>query len=79
VSGRELEVLTSEPAVQFYSGNQLDGSLRGKDDTRYERRQGLCLETQHLPDAPNRPGFASVVLEPGETFESTTIWRFSTV
>lgn len=77
-TGRMLEVLTSEPAVQFYSGNQLDGSLRGKRGRPYQRREGLCLETQHFPDSPNRPGFPSVVLRPGEEFRSTTIWRFST-
>ena len=77
-SGRVLEVLTTEPAVQFYSGNQLDGTLRGKGDRPYQRREGLCLETQHLPDSPNRPDFPSVVLKPDEAFESTTIWRFST-
>lgn len=74
-----LEVLTDQPAVQFYSGNQLDGTLRGKGNRAYQHRTGLCLETQHLPDSPNRPDFPSVVLRPGETFESTTIWRFSTV
>ncbi len=78
-SGRVLEVLTDQPAVQFYSGNQLDGTLRGKGNRAYQHRTGLCLETQHLPDSPNRPDFPSVVLRPGETFESTTIWRFSTV
>ena len=76
-SGRVLEVLTSEPAVQFYSGNQLDGTVRGKGDRAYRRRSGLCLETQHLPDSPNRPEFPSTVLRPGEEFTSTTIWRFS--
>ena len=78
-SGRVLEVLTDQPAIQFYSGNQLDGTLRGKGGRAYEHRAGLCLETQHLPDSPNRPDFPSVVLRPGEVFSSTTIWRFSTV
>jgi aldose 1-epimerase len=77
-SGRVVEVLTTEPAVQFYSGNQLDGALRGKGHRRYQHREGMCLETQHLPDSPNRPDFPSVVLRRGETYESTTIWRFST-
>jgi aldose 1-epimerase len=77
-SGRGLEVLTTEPAVQFYSGNQLDGTLRGKGNRPYQQREGMCLETQHLPDSPNRPDFPSVVLRPGETHESTTVWRFST-
>jgi len=76
-SGRVLEVLTTEPAVQFYSGNQLDGTLPGKGHHPYQRREGLCLETQHLPDSPNRPEFPSVVLRPGNAFESITIWRFS--
>jgi aldose 1-epimerase len=78
VSGRVLEVLTTEPAVQFYSGNQLDSTLTGKGGHVYAARDGLCLETQHLPDSPNRPDFPSVVLKPGETYRSTTVWRFST-
>jgi aldose 1-epimerase len=77
-SGRVLDVLTTEPAVQFYSGNQLDGTLRGKGGRLYGPREGLCLETQHLPDSPNQPHFPNVVLRPGEDFHSTTVWRFST-
>jgi aldose 1-epimerase len=77
VSGRTMEVLTTEPGIQFYSGNFLDGSDIGKDGVVYERRTGLCLETQHFPDSPNQPDFPSTVLRPGETFRSTTVYRFS--
>lgn len=78
-SGRVLDVLTTEPALQFYSGNQLDGTLRGKGGQQYGPREGLCLETQHLPDSPNQPHFPNVVLRPAEGFHSTTLWRFSTI
>jgi aldose 1-epimerase len=77
VSGRTMEVLTTEPGVQFYSGNFLDGSDLGKDGVVYEQRTGLCLETQHFPDSPNQPDFPSTVLRPGETYRSTTVYRFS--
>ncbi|MBK9338189.1 MAG: galactose mutarotase [Lewinellaceae bacterium] len=76
-SGRVLEVLTTEPAVQFYSGNFLDGTVTGKGDLPYRYRTGLCLETQHYPDAPNRPEFPSTVLRPGEMYTSSTVYRFS--
>jgi aldose 1-epimerase len=76
-SGRTMEVLTTEPGIQFYSGNFLDGSDIGKGGVVYERRAGLCLETQHFPDSPNQPDFPSVVLRPGETYRSTTVYRFS--
>lgn len=76
-SGRLMEVLTTEPAVQFYSGNFLDGTVTGKGGTRYEHRTGLCLETQHYPDSPNKPEFPSTVLRPGETYKTTTVYRFS--
>ncbi len=76
LSGREMEVLTTEPGVQFYSGNFLDGTLRGKNGHAYERRSGFCLETQHFPDAPNHPTFPSIVLRPSETYRSTTVYRF---
>jgi aldose 1-epimerase len=75
-SGRVMEVHTTEPAVQFYSGNMLDGSLRGSHGEALQRDAGLCLETQHHPDAPNRPEFPSTVLRPGERFESATEHRF---
>ena len=77
-SGRYLEVMTTEPGVQFYSGNFLDGSLTGKDGAIYGHRSGLCLETEHFPDSPNQPEFPSTELQPGETYETTTIYRFST-
>ena len=76
-SGRILEVLTTEPAVQFHSGNFLDGSLVGKNGRVYRRRSGFCLETQHFPDSPNQPSFPSTILHPGETLRSTTVYRFS--
>jgi len=76
-TGRVLKVLTSEPGVQFYTGNFLDGTLTGKGGRVYVRRSGLCLETQHFPDSPNQPAFPSTVLRPGETYRSTTVWEFS--
>jgi aldose 1-epimerase len=76
VSGRVLEVLTTEPGVQFYSGNFLNGSEKGKGSV-YGYRSGFCLETQHFPDSPNQPAFPSAVLKPGETFASTTVFKFS--
>jgi len=76
-SGRVMKVLTTEPGVQLYTGNFLDGSLKGKQGKVYRQRYGFCLETQHFPDSPNRPTFPSVVLRPGETFESTTVYGFS--
>ena len=75
-SGRVLEVLTTEPGVQFYSGNQLDGTLVGAGGAAYGRRAGFALETQHFPDAPNQPGFPSTVLRPGQTYRSATVYRF---
>jgi len=77
-SGRMMEVLTTEPGVQFYSGNFLDGSVKGKGGKPYMLRYGFCLETQHFPDSPNKPDFPSVVLKPGAKYESTTVYRFST-
>ncbi|MGB3802182.1 MAG: aldose epimerase family protein [Lewinella sp.] len=76
-SGRMMEVLTTEPGLQFYSGNFLDGSFTGKDDTSYALRSALCLETQHYPDSPNQPDFPSTILEPGDTYASETVYRFS--
>jgi aldose 1-epimerase len=76
-SGRVMEVYTTEPGIQFYSGNFLDGSNVGKGGTPYEHRSGFCLETQHFPDSPNQPQFPSTVLRPGESYASTTIYRFS--
>ena len=76
-SGRVLDVSTTAPGIQFYSGNMLDGSLTGKGGTIYSRNSGLCLETQHFPDSPNQPQFPSTVLRPGETYRQTTIFQFS--
>ena len=75
-SGRELQVFTTEPAIQFYSGNYLDGSLTGKSGQPYLHRSGLCLETQHNPDSPNRPEWPSTLLRPGQTYASSTIYKF---
>jgi aldose 1-epimerase len=74
VSGRTLEVATTEPGVQFYSGNFLNGSLVGRSGRAYQRRSAFCLETQHFPDSPNQPLFPSVRLDPGTCFASETIW-----
>jgi aldose 1-epimerase len=76
-SGRLLEVLTDEPGVQFYCGNFLDGTVAGKNGIKYPKRSGLCLETQHFPDSPNKPQFPSTLLKPGETYHQTTIYKFS--
>ena len=76
--GRVMEVLTTEPGLQFYSGNGLDG-IRGKGGARYGPRSGFCLEPQHFPDSPNQPAFPSTILEPGDLYASTTIYRFSTI
>jgi aldose 1-epimerase len=75
-TGRTLDVHTTEPGVQFYSGNFLDGSITGKAGHVYHRRYGFCLETQHFPDSPNRPAFPSTILRPGEEYRSTTVLRF---
>ena len=75
-TGRTVEVLTTEPGIQFYSGNFLDGSIRGKGGRVYPYRSGLALETQHYPDSPNQPGFPSTILRPGETYRSQTVFAF---
>jgi aldose 1-epimerase len=75
-TGRLMEVSTTQPGIQFYSGNMLDGSLTGKGGQVYARHSGLCLETQHFPDSPNQPRFPSTVLRPGQTYRQTTIYRF---
>jgi aldose 1-epimerase len=77
-SGRVLEVLTTEPGIQFYSGNFLDGTLVGTSGKVYRQTDGFALETQHYPDSPNHPNFPSTVLRPGETYQTTTIYKFST-
>jgi aldose 1-epimerase len=78
VSGRYMEVYTTQPGIQFYSGNFLDGSLTGRGDKVYKKHYGFCLETQHFPDSPNQPDFPSTILEPGEVYYHTTIYKFST-
>ncbi len=77
-SGRVMEVSTTQPGVQFYTGNFLDGTVTGKQGHVYKRRFGLCLETQHFPDSPNHPDFPTTILKPGETFKSKTVFKFST-
>src|SRR5438477_517190 len=76
-TGRVLEVWTDQPGVQFYTGNFLDGSVRGKGGIAYTKRSAFCLETQHFPDSPNHPKFPSTVLKPGERYHTTTIYKFS--
>ena len=78
-TGRLLEILTTQPGMQFYSGNFLDGSFTGKNGVVYERYTGLCLEPQHFPDAPNHPNFPPTVLRPGEEYKQSTLLRFSAV
>nr|WP_210240001.1 MULTISPECIES: aldose epimerase family protein [unclassified Mesorhizobium] len=77
-SGRIMEISTTEPGVQFYSGNFLDSTLVGAAGQQYRQTDGFCLETQHFPDSPNKPSFPTTVLKPGETLKSTTIHKFST-
>lgn len=77
-SGRVMEVYSTEPGVQFYTGNFLDGSLTGKNGIVYKKQFGFCLETQHFPDSPNQPSFPSTILKPGEKYSQTTIYKFST-
>ena len=77
-SGRVMEVFTTEPGIQLYTGNFLDGSLTGKSGGKYAIRTGFCLETQHFPDSPNRPDFPSTLLKPNETYKSSTVYKFST-
>ncbi len=76
-SGRYMECFTTEPGVQLYTGNHLSGKEIGKSGVAYTKRTGFCLETQHFPDSPNQPGFPSTLVQPGETFKSTTIYKFS--
>lgn len=76
LSGRVLTILTSEPGIQFYSGNFLDGTLKGKAGASYPKRSGFCLETQHYPDSPNQPAFPSTILKPGKVWKSTTVFQF---
>lgn len=78
-SGRKMTVETTEPGIQFYSGNFLDGTFTGRHGVKYEKRTGFCLETQHFPDSPNQAQFPSTVLRPGVTRHSTTTFTFTTV
>jgi aldose 1-epimerase len=71
-----MDITTTEPGIQFYSGNFLDGKLTGKGGRTYPHRSGFCLETQHYPDSPNRPNFPSTVLRPGEPYRSQTVFSF---
>ncbi len=76
-SGRTLEIATTEPGLQFYSGNFLDGTLKGASGKPYAKHSGLCLETQHFPDSPNQPKFPSTILQPGKSYDSRTVLTFS--
>ena len=78
-TGRVMEVLTTEPGAQFYTGNFLDGTITGKHGAVYRRRHGLCLECQHFPDSPNKPQFPTTVLKAGQRYTQTTVYRFSVV
>ena len=75
-TGRIMEVLSTEPGLQFYTGNFLDGTIIGKGGRRYIQRSGFCMEPQHYPDSPNKPNFPSVVLRPGQVYRNTIIYRF---
>jgi aldose 1-epimerase len=77
-SGRTLEVSTSEPGMQFYAGNFLDGSITGKGGQAYTQRSGFCLETQHYPDTPNQPDFPATLLKPGQEYRTATVFKFGT-
>ena len=76
-SGRVMEVYTTEPGLQFYSGNFLDGTNVGKGEKVYKHRNGFCMETQHFPDSPNKSQFPTTILQPGKKYSTTTIYRFS--
>jgi aldose 1-epimerase len=78
-SGRALTISTQEPGLQFYSGNFLDGTLYGTSGRQYRQGDGLALETQHYPDSPNEPDFPSTRLDPGQTYQTATVYSFSTV
>ncbi len=76
LSGREVSILTTQPGIQFYSGNFLDGTIKGKGGKVYQQHYGMCLETQHFPDSPNQPSFPNTILRPGETFKEVTVYKF---
>ena len=77
VSGRIMEIWTDQPGIQLYTGNFLDGTVVGKDGKAYQKHYAFCLETQHFPDSPNHPNFPSTILEPGQTYRTTTVHKFS--
>ena len=77
-TGRYMEVYTTQPGIQFYTGNFLDGKVTGKFGMMYIKNAALCLETQHFPDSPNHPDFPSTIVKPGKGFHSQTIFKFST-
>jgi aldose 1-epimerase len=77
-SGRFLEIYSDQPGIQFYSGNFLDGSIKGKGGVTYQKYHGLCLESQHFPDSPNHPEFPSVILRPGEEYRHRMVHVFGT-
>ncbi|MCP4509947.1 MAG: galactose-1-epimerase, partial [Fuerstiella sp.] len=76
-TGRVMEITTTEPGIQFYCGNFLDGRLKGKSGKPYVHRGGFCLETQHYPDSPNQKNFPTTILKPGEEYRTTTVFKFS--
>ncbi|MBN1554571.1 MAG: galactose mutarotase, partial [Phycisphaerae bacterium] len=78
-TGRVMDISATNPAIQFYTGNFLDGTITGKDGVVYQRHFGLCLETQHYPDSPNHENFPTTILRPGETYRQTTVHKFSTL
>ncbi len=78
-TGRLVEVFSTEPGVQFYTGNFLDGTLKGKNGIIYDKHMGVCLETQHFPDSPNKKGFPSTILAPGEPYSQTTVYKFGII
>jgi aldose 1-epimerase len=76
-TGRVMEMYTTEPAVQFYTGNFLNGTLTGHDNVQYNKRWGFCLETEHFPDSPNKPDYPTTTLRPRETYKTSTMYKFS--
>jgi len=72
-----MEVYTTEPGIQFYTGNFLDGTITGKGGQVYQQRAAFCLETQHFPDSPNHPTFPSTTLKPGQKYETSTVYKFT--
>ncbi|MBP8303840.1 MAG: galactose-1-epimerase, partial [Phycisphaerae bacterium] len=77
-TGRVMEIFTTEPGIQFYSGNFLNVTIVGKDGKAYRKHWGLCLETQHHPDSPNKPHWPTTTLLPGQTYKTTTVHKFTT-